>query len=68
MSYCRPAGDSDVYAFASGPCSFSVYCGGESYHETTLQGFQARLEALRERGFKVPQRTFDRIGKERAEE
>lgn len=68
MSYCRAGGpDSDVYAYASGPRHFSIHCAGESYTESTLQGFRTRLEALQAAGYKVPACAFDRIDKELAQ-
>jgi hypothetical protein len=71
MSYCRFGSDSDVYAYGRIDGGFSIHVTavkGKGTHwylgEDDLKGFYLSMKRIRAEGYKIPDRTFQRIEKE----
>jgi hypothetical protein len=64
MSYCRMAEDSDVYCYSDMSGGYTTHAPNGSFNDKTLEGFKGRLLALREQGFKVPNRALERVERE----
>jgi len=64
MSYCRTGEDSDVYLIKSGKDIWSLWWKDRHLNVYSLRGVLEALETIREDGYKVPQRAFDRVERE----
>ena len=66
MSYCRWNASSDVYCFSNGDTWTTHVRNGQSYHDSNLAEFKARLLELRALGYRVPDDALDRVERELA--
>jgi len=73
MAYCRWGPNSDVYVYRGFSGSWWGFIArrnlplpnGEDWFKcSSLEELQQKLTELRELGYKIPDRTFERIGKE----
>ncbi len=66
MSYCRTGEDSDVYLIKSGKDCWSLWWGRHNICTNiySLKGVLEALHSIKELGYKVPQRAFDRVERE----
>lgn len=73
MSYCRFI-EADVYAYETKDAwdiwvtaNSELPHAGEYFKEPTIQDFQARMIALRDLGYDIPDYVFEQIAEEVAE-